>query len=46
MGAINDKKIILNIDRDVPTGETIELLAVLRANSWEPFVATKPKDGE
>lgn len=44
MGNIPDKKIILNIDRDVPTGETIELLAVLRANAWEPFVATKPKD--
>lgn len=39
-----DKKIVLNIDRDVPTGETIELFAVLKSNGWQPFIATKPKD--
>lgn len=39
-----DKKVILNIDRDVPTGETIELFAVLRGNGWQPFIATKPKE--
>jgi biopolymer transport protein ExbD len=39
-----DKKIILNVDRDVPTGETIELFAVLRNNNWQPFIATKPKE--
>lgn len=39
-----DKKVVLNIDRDVPTGETIELFAVLKDNGWQPFIATKPKD--
>lgn len=39
-----DKKVVLNIDRDVPTGETIELFAVLKANGWQPFIATKPKE--
>ncbi len=39
-----DKKIVLNIDRDVPTGETIELFAVLKSNGWRPFIGTKPKD--
>ncbi len=39
-----DKKIVLNIDRDVPTGETIELFAVLKSNGWQPFIATKPKE--
>ncbi|MBL0315592.1 MAG: biopolymer transporter ExbD [Flavobacteriales bacterium] len=39
-----DKKVVLNIDRDVPTGETIELFAVLKENGWQPFIATKPKD--
>ncbi len=39
-----DKKVVLNIDREVPTGETIELFAVLKQNGWNPFIATKPKD--
>ena len=39
-----DKKVVLNIDRDVPTCETIELFAVLKENGWQPFIATKPKD--
>ncbi len=39
-----DKKVVLNIDRDVPTGETIELFAVLKQNGWQPFIATKPKE--
>jgi biopolymer transport protein ExbD len=39
-----DKKVVLNIDRDVPTGETIELFSVLKGNGWQPFIATKPKD--
>ena len=39
-----DKKIILNVDRDVPTGETIEMFSVLRKNNWQPFIATKEKE--
>lgn len=44
MNSTPDKKIVLNIDRDVPTGETIELFAVLKSNGWQPFIATKPKE--
>jgi biopolymer transport protein ExbD len=39
-----DKKVVLNIDRDVPTGETIEMFSVLKKNGWQPFIATKPKE--
>jgi biopolymer transport protein ExbD len=39
-----DKKVVLNIDRDVPTGDTVELFAVLKQNGWNPFIATKPKE--
>ena len=39
-----EKKVVLNIDRDVPTGDTIELFAVLKQNGWNPFIATKPKE--
>jgi biopolymer transport protein ExbD len=40
----SDKKIVLNVDGDVPTRETVELLAMLKHNNWQPFIATKPKD--
>lgn len=39
-----DKKVVLNIDRDVPTGETIELFSLMKRNGWQPFIATQPKD--
>jgi len=39
-----DKKVILNIDREVPTGETIELFSILKKNGWQPFIATRPKE--
>ncbi len=44
LSASADKKVVLNIDRDVPTGETIEMFAVLKQNGWQPFIATKPKE--
>lgn len=39
-----DKKVVLNVDRSVPTGETIELFAVLKKNGWVPYIATKSKE--
>lgn len=39
-----DKKVVLNVDRDVPTGETVELLSMMKVNQWQPFIATKPKE--
>ncbi len=44
MSTQQDKKVVLNVDRDVPTGETIEILSVMKINKWEPFIATKPKE--
>ena len=41
MAAKSDDKVILNIDYSVPTGQTIELFSVLKANGWKPFIATK-----
>jgi biopolymer transport protein ExbD len=39
-----DKRFItLNVDRDVPTGETIELLGMAKENEWQVVVATKSK---
>lgn len=39
-----DKKVVLNIDRDVPTGETIELFSLMKRNGWQPFIATQPRE--
>lgn len=39
-----DKRtVILNVDRDVPTGETIELFSVLKVLKCNPVIATKTK---
>lgn len=44
MSTQTDKKVVLNVDRDVPTGETVELFSMMKVNQWQPFIATKPKD--
>jgi biopolymer transport protein ExbD len=36
------RTVILNVDRDVPTGETIELFSTLKVLHCEPVIATKP----
>jgi biopolymer transport protein ExbD len=42
-GRPEDKRtVILNVDRDVPTGETIELFSTLKVLHCEPVIATKP----
>ena len=41
-GRPEDKRIvILNVDRDVPTGETIELFSTLKVLRCEPVIATR-----
>ena len=35
------RKVVLKVDKDVPTGETIELLGMAKVNGWEVVVATK-----
>jgi biopolymer transport protein ExbD len=36
-----NRKIILNIDASVPTGDTIEILGMCKVNDWEAVVAAK-----
>jgi biopolymer transport protein ExbD len=35
------RTVILNVDRDVPTGETIELFSTLKVLHCEPVIATR-----
>jgi biopolymer transport protein ExbD len=35
------RTVILNVDRDVPTGETIELFSTLKVLHCEPVIATQ-----
>ncbi|MEY3398062.1 MAG: hypothetical protein RL220_656 [Bacteroidota bacterium] len=41
-----DKNLVLNIDRTVPTGETIEMVSLAKINGWKVVVATKPQKDE
>ncbi|MFY7971150.1 MAG: ExbD/TolR family protein [Flavobacteriales bacterium] len=42
-----DKRtVILNVDRDVPTGETIELFSTLKVLQCNPVIATRGKKEE
>jgi biopolymer transport protein ExbD len=36
-----NRTVILNVDRDVPTGETIELFSTLKVLHCEPVIATQ-----
>ena len=46
-GKPDDKRtVILNVDRDVPTGETIELFSTLKVLNCNPVIATRPKKEE
>lgn len=36
-------QVTLNVDQDVPTGTTIEVLGMAREHQWGVTVATKPK---
>jgi biopolymer transport protein ExbD len=43
----DDKRtVILNVDRDVPTGETIELFSTLKVLKCNPVIATRAKKEE
>lgn len=46
-GKPDDKRtVILNVDRDVPTGETIELFSTLKVLRCNPVIATRTKTEE
>ncbi len=38
-----DKRVVLNVDKNVPTGDTIEMLGMAKQNKWKVVVATKKK---
>ncbi|MFT7543743.1 MAG: biopolymer transport protein ExbD [Gammaproteobacteria bacterium] len=38
-----DKSIILNIDKNVPSGDMVEVLGIAKRNKWKIVVATKPQ---
>ncbi|MFN6379409.1 MAG: ExbD/TolR family protein [Flavobacteriales bacterium] len=40
------RTVILNVDRDVPTGETIELFSTLKVLRCNPVIATRTKKEE
>jgi biopolymer transport protein ExbD len=39
----DDKTIMLNVDRDVPTGETVELIGLAKVNQWKVVIASDRK---
>lgn len=42
----NKRTVILNVDRDVPTGETIQLFSTLKVLRCNPVIATRAKKEE
>lgn len=38
---VKECKVVLKVDKEVPTGETIEALGMVKVNGWEVVVATK-----
>ena len=36
-----DKRVILVVDRNVPTGETVELFSIIKSMGGQPFIATE-----
>jgi biopolymer transport protein ExbD len=39
-----DKAIMLNIDKDVPTGETVEMIGLAKVNQWKVVIASQRKE--
>lgn len=39
----NNRKIILHVDKSVPTGTLVEVLDIAKRNEWKIVLATKPK---
>ena len=39
----DNRKIILHVDKSVPTGTLVEVLAMAKRNEWKIVLATKPK---
>lgn len=39
-----EKAIMLNIDKSVPTGETVEMIGIAKVNQWKVVIASQRKD--
>ena len=39
----DSRKIILHVDKQVPTGTLVEVLEIAKRNEWKIVLATKPK---
>jgi len=39
-----EKAIMLNIDRTVPTGETVEMIGLAKVNQWKVVIASERKE--
>ena len=39
-----DKAIMLNIDKTVPTGETVEMIGMAKVNQWKVVIASQRKE--
>jgi len=39
----NERKVVLHVDKQVPTGTLVEVLDMAKRNNWKIVLATKPK---
>jgi biopolymer transport protein ExbD len=39
---VEDKGVVLHVDKSVPTGTTVEVLDIAKKNKWQIVLATKP----
>lgn len=39
-----EKTIMLNIDKDVPTGKTVEMIGLAKVNQWKVVIASERSD--
>jgi len=46
MGDAADKVMYLEVDREVPTGATVELIGMAKANEWKVMLGSTPKRDE
>lgn len=43
MQDMNDQVVYLEVDKDVPTGATVEMIGMAKANNWRVMLGSSPK---
>jgi hypothetical protein len=43
METMADKVIYLEVDKDVPTGATVEMIGMAKANDWRVMLGSSPQ---